>query len=86
MSNPDASSPQVQAAKKLFDLVTAFDLDNLETVFSKNYQYEAFNGVTDSLAKMDRESHSEMVRVVWAGLTKFDVSIQQRRTIFYLTD
>ena len=85
MSNLDASSPQLQAVKNLFDLITSLNPDKLETVFSKNYQYEAFNGVTDSLAKMDRETHAELGRVVLEGATKLGVSIQQWRTIFYLT-
>ena len=85
MSNLDASSPQLQAAKKLFDLATSLNLDKLETIFSNNYRYEAFNGVTD-LAKMDKERQVEVIRALLAGMTKVDVSVQQRRTIFTQAD
>jgi hypothetical protein len=39
----------------------------------------AFYGVAD-LAKLDREKQAEAVRTLWSGMTKVDVSIQQRRT------
>ena len=83
MTNLNASTPQLQAVKSMADLLTSLNPDKLATLFSKDYQYEAFNGATD-LAKMDREKHVGVVRALWAGMTKFDVSIQQQRTTFYL--
>ena len=86
MSNLVANTPQLQAIKNLFDTTTSLNPDKLATIFSKNYQYEAFNGVTDSLAKMDRETHIEAARAVFGAATKLDVSIQQQRTILHLTN
>ena len=85
MSNLDASTPQLEAVKNLFDAITSFDLGEVRTLLSKNYQYEAFNGVTD-LVKLDKESYTEMIQGLSIGVTKMDVSIQQQRTVFKPTD
>ena len=86
MSNIDASTPQLKTVKNLFDAITALDLGNIATLLSKNYRYEAFNGATDDLAKLDRERYAEAVRGFFAGMTKLDVSIQQRRATMNPTD
>jgi hypothetical protein len=84
MSNFE-SSPQLKAVKSMFDTITSFNLDKVETLFSKNYQYEALHGPTD-LAKLDREKHAEVIRMLWSGTTKLDVSTQQWRIIFNPAD
>ena len=85
MSNFDASTPQLEVAKNLLDAVTSFDLGKLTTTISENYQYEAFNGVADQ-AKLDKEGYAKLAQGLFAGLTKFDVSIQQRRTTLSQAD
>jgi hypothetical protein len=75
MSSFNANTPQLKAVKNLLDAVTSLELGKVASLLSKNYQYEAFNGVTD-LAKMDRERYGEMVQLFFTGITKLDVSIR----------
>ena len=63
----------------------ALEVDNLMALLSKNYQYEVFGGAT-SPTKMNREVYAEVIRGLSAGVTKMDVSTQQRRTIFIPTN
>ena len=77
MFNLDASTPQLNIIKNLLDALTSLNFGETATLFSKNFQYEAFNGVTD-LAKLDKESYAGMIQGVSAGVTKFEVSVQQR--------
>ena len=52
----------------------------VSNLLSKNYQYEAFNGVTD-LTELDGERYAEALQVFFVEATKFDVSTQQWRAI-----
>ena len=85
MPNFDASTPQLEAVKSLMDAFASLNLGELMTLLSKNYQYEAFNGAT-TLTKLDREAYAKVIQGLSAGVTKMDVSIQQRSTIFIPTD
>ena len=80
MSNFDASTPQLKIVKNLIDAITSLNLGKVATVLSKNFQYGAFY-VSPDLAKMDNERFAAMIQGFFGGLTKLDVSIQQRRAI-----
>ena len=81
MSTFDASTPQLKTVKNLMDAFASFNLDKFAALLSKNFQYEAFGGVTD-LAKMDTEAYAEVIQGLYVGVTKTDVGIQQRGTVF----
>ena len=85
MSTLDASTPQLKVVKNMLDAFASFNFGEFATLVSRNFQYEAFNGVTD-LVKLDKESYTEMIQGLSIGVTKMDVSIQQQRTVFKPTD
>ena len=74
---------QLKTIKNLFDAITSFDLS--KGLLSKNYQHEAFNGVTD-LAELGGERYAEALQVFFVEVTKFDVSTQQWRAILNPVD
>ena len=80
MSGLNPTTPQLKVIKNMADALTSLNLSKFNTLFSKDYQYEAFNGITD-LAKLDNAGRAKSSQAAWAGLTKSEVSIQQRGTI-----
>ena len=85
MTNSDASTPQVEVVKKWLEAYFSLDIKGVEPLLSKNYQYEAFNGITDH-AKFDNAGRIATSQALLSGLTKSEVSIQQRRAFFNSTD
>ena len=85
MSSFDTSTPQLKAVENLLDGFSSFNFGKVGSHLSKNYQYEAFNGVTD-LAKLNKEGLTETSQRFLAGMSKLDVSTQQWGTIFNPTD
>jgi len=76
MPNLDASSPQLKLVKNLFDAFTSFDLVNLACHLSKDFQYNALNGVAD-LAELDKEGYAGFIGGVFGGVTKLDVTFSE---------
>jgi hypothetical protein len=66
MPNLDASTPQLKLVKNLSDAFTSFDLGNLAGHLSKDFQYDAFNGVAD-LAELDKEGYAEFIGGLFGG-------------------
>ena len=85
MSNFNASTPQIKVIKNMIDAFSSLDLGKFNTLFSKDYQYEGFNGITD-LAHADNATRIATSQTLLSGLTKSEVSIQQRRTVFNPTN
>lgn len=73
MSDFNASTSQLKAVKNMIDAWSSFNLGKVNALVSKNYKYEAFNGVSE-LATVDNKGRAEMTKAVLSGLTKLDVS------------
>ena len=74
----DANTPRLKATKDLFDASISLDPGKAATLLSKNFQCEV-RGVAN-VAKLDKGGYDEMIRGLFARVTKLDVSIQRRRT------
>ena len=83
MSDFDDSTPQLKAVKGLIDAFVFLDPSRLDTLFSKEYQYEAPYRAP-ALARPEGEKHSGKIQRLLAEVAKIDVgaSDQQRRTVF----
>jgi len=76
MSSLNATTPQLKVIKNMADALTSLNLSKFGPLFSKNYQYEAFNGITEK-AKLDNVGTAESSQAVWAGLTKSEVTYHE---------
>ena len=85
MSNFNADTPQLKVVKNMLDALASVNSGEFHAHFSKNYQYEVFNGITD-VVKLDNARRTERVKALFSGMTKSEVSIQQWRAIFNPTD
>jgi len=75
----DFDTPQSKAVKNLFDAYATLDLDNVEPLLSRNYQYESLPESTE-LPIQTKESHLQMWRGVFSSVKKYEVRIRHRRT------
>ena len=85
MTIPNANTPQLKAVKNMIDAWLTLDLVKVAPFLSKNYKYEAFHA-GDNQALLAAENHAEVAQAVLRGVSKLDVSIQQRRTVLDPTD
>ena len=76
MANFDTSTPQLEAVKSVFDAFSSINLSKVGSLLSKNFQYDAFNEVTE-LAKLNKEELAKSAQRLLTGMTKLDVSIQR---------
>ena len=83
MTSLTANTPQLKAVKNMIDAWLTFDLVKVAPFLSKNYKYESFH-VPDN--QVLSEGHAEVAQAILSGMSKLDVSIQQRRTISDPTD
>ena len=74
MANFDASTPQLKLVKNLVDAYASFDMNNVEPLISKNYQYQPFPEIT-GLSKDAKESHLQTWSGIFAAINKVKVSI-----------
>ena len=81
MTNSDADTPQVEAAKKWLEAHFSLDIKNVEPLLAKNYQFQAIPE-SASQSKETREQHIERWRESASVLTKFEVGVQRQRTPF----
>ena len=79
----DANTPQLKALEKLVDAYVSLDLNNLESILSKDYRYEALPEVP-GVPIQTKEAHLEMWKEVYSVVSKLDVRIRQRGTAFTL--
>jgi len=68
------STPQSKAAKGLLDAYATLDMNNVEPLLSKNYQYELLPESPD-LPVQTKEAHLQTWRAVFSSVTKFEVRI-----------
>jgi len=74
----DANTPQLRALEKLVDAYVSLDLNNLESVLSKDYQYEALPEVP-GVPIQTKESHIQMWKGVYSLVSKQEVRIRYWR-------
>ena len=77
----DFDTPQLKVIKKLADAYVSLDLNNIEPLLSKNYQYEPVPGCAD-LPKQTKESHLQTWREVSTTVNKSGVRIRHQGTAF----
>jgi len=75
MVNLDASTPQSRLIKKLLDGYFSLNMNNVEPLLSKDYQYELFPECA-KFPKQTKESHLKLWGEVFSYKT--DVRIQYR--------
>ena len=76
----DFDTPQSKVIKRLLDAYCSLDVNNLEPLLSKDYQYLPLPENTDHL-KHTKESHLQTWGGVFSLATKFEVRIQHRRAV-----
>ena len=81
----DANTPQLKALEKLTDAYVSLDLNNLESILSKDYRYEAIPTLPD-VPIQTKESHIRMWKEVYSLVSKQEVRIRHRRTASNLAD
>jgi hypothetical protein len=81
----DFDTPQLKAVKNLLDAYISLDMNNVEPLLSKNYQYEPLPESTE-LSKLSREIHLQMWGEAFSSVNKLEVCIRHRRTAFKPTD
>ena len=74
MANFDATTPQLKAVKRWFGGYISLDLDSVEPIISKKFQYQSFPESTE-LPKETKESHIKRLREGLSAVTKFEVRI-----------
>ena len=85
MVNFDANTPQLKAVKRLTDAYVSLDMNNLEPILSKDYQYEAIPAIPE-VSIQTKESHIQMWKEVYSLVSKQEVRFRHRRTSFKLAD
>jgi len=75
----DANTPQLKALKKLVDAYVSLDLNNLESILSKDYRYEAIPAIPE-VPIQTKESHIQMWKEVYSLVSKQKVRIRHWRT------
>ena len=83
MADLENSTSQVKVVKQLLDAYASLDMNNVEPLLSKNYQYEPLPESTD-VSKQTKESHLQMWRKVFSLVNKHEVCIRHQSTAFKL--
>ena len=81
----DANTPQLKAAKRLIDAYVSLDLNNLESILSKDYQYEAIPAIPE-IPIQTKESHIQAWKDVYSLVSKQEVRIRHWGTASNLAD
>jgi ketosteroid isomerase-like protein len=81
----DFDTPQLKLVKNLFDAYASLDVNNVEPLLSKNYQYESLPESTE-LSKLSKEDHLQVWKPVFSSVNKLEVRIRHRRTAPKLSD
>ena len=84
MADLENSTPQVKVVKQLLDAYASLDMNNVEPLLSKNYQYEPLPESTD-VPKQTKESHLQAWKEVFSSTKKLEVRIRHGRTAFKLS-
>jgi hypothetical protein len=69
----------------LLDAYISLDMNNVEPLLSKDYQYEPLPESTE-LSKQSREIHLQVWKEAFSSVNKPEVRIRHRRTAFKLAD
>jgi len=77
----DFDTPLLKAAKKLCDAYISLDMNNVEPLMSKNYQYEVLPECTD-FPKLTKEGHIQAWEGILSSVNKAEVCIRHWRTVF----
>ena len=81
----NASTPQLKAVKDWIDAYLTLDINKVEPLASKNFEYQPFPETTEFF-KESREKHLETFGQLLAATNKFEVRIQHPRTAFKHTN
>ena len=81
----DFDTPQLNVVKRLLDAYNSLDMNNVEPLLSRNYEYEALPESAD-FPKQTKESHLQAWGRMFSSPNKFGVRIKHCRTIFKLAD
>ena len=87
MADFDASTPQLKVIKKLMDAYLSFDMKNVESLLSKNYQYQP--APTPEITDLPKEAEERRVgrfKAIFSALSTVEVRTQHRRIAFKLAD
>ena len=79
----DTSTPVLRAAKELCDAYMTLDMNNIQPLLSKNYQYEVAPQCTD-FPNLTKEGHLQLWGGVLAAVNKLEVRIRHWRAAFKL--
>lgn len=74
MANLDPSAPQLKIVKNLISAYASLDMNNVEPLISKNYQYHPFPEIA-GLSKDAKESHLQTWSGMFAAMNKVEVRI-----------
>lgn len=77
MTDMDASTPQLKAAKALLDGYSSRDLDAVESHLSKDFRYQTFPKV-DRYPDQTKEEHVQFWRSKFSAFTKTKVRTQHQ--------
>ena len=81
MSNIDPTTPQLKVVDRLFEAYRTFDTSNAAPFLSKNFAYRSFPETT-GLSEKTKEEHLELYQPIFARMSKLEVRIWHRGTIF----
>ena len=84
MAELDPSTPQLKAIKKLIDAYCSLNVNNVEPLLSKNYEYEVIPKNADFPTHRGEDHLKEYWGRILSLLTKHEVRIRHRRTAFKL--
>jgi len=79
------ASPQLKAVKRWFDAYASLDINKVEPLIAKNYQYEALPE-SIGLSKEAKEEHFRRLKKQLSMLSEMEVRIQYGVIGFELAD
>lgn len=85
MVNIEASTPQLEVIKSLFDAWAVLDMNKIGASVSKNFTHQTFPKIAD-LPEGPRAEYMQKVGGILAMTTKFEVRTQHRRSATKLAD
>ena len=83
MSNFDGTTPESKAAKNLIDAYLTCDLKNIAPLISKDYKFLSFPTIPEHPDE-EKEAHLERYAPLFSMLTKVEVCVQHRGSLFEL--
>ena len=78
MATVDASTPQLKVVQKWIDAYVSLDINNLNTVFSKDYKHQTLPK-SMGIPEETKDEYIKRYGGVLPLFTKFEVRIQQYR-------